>query len=201
MIKNIIFDIGFVLIQFDFVPYIEARYDSDTCEMIKKVVWGNNHWKEFDRGILSTEEVLAIFAADAPEYADTIKAVFKDFGECMSQREFVKPLIKELKSKGYNLYYLSNWSDFLMNARPEVMDFLPMLDGGVFSNKVHLLKPDRAIYKTICKKYDLVPEECIFIDDLSTNIEAAEEYGIHGVLYEGYELTMENMYKVIENNR
>lgn len=201
MIKNIIFDIGFVLIQFDFVPFIESRYDKQTCEVIKKAVWGNNHWKEFDRGILTTEEVIDGFVSEAPDYEDIIRETMADFGECMSQREFVKPLIKKLKSEGYKLYYLSNWSDFLMNAKPEVMDFLPMLDGGVFSNKVHLLKPERAIYELICEKYGLIPSECIFIDDLSTNIEAANEYGIHGVLYEGYELTIENMNRIIAENK
>ena len=65
------------------------------------------------------------------------------------------------------------------------MDFVPHLDGGIFSCKVHLTKPDPAIYKLILAQYNLTAEECVFIDDTLPNIKAAEALGIHGIHFTG----------------
>ena len=79
----------------------------------------------------------------------------------------------------YHVYYLSNYFEYLMQEAPQVLDFIPYTDGGVFSCHVKITKPDRRIYEILCEKYALDPRECLFIDDSSANCKAAESLGIH----------------------
>ena len=74
-----------------------------------------------------------------------------------------------------------------MELNPEVLDFLPYMDGGLFSCHAKLIKPDPAIYQRLCEKCDLIPEEALFIDDNAANIEAAKRFGLHAIRFEGYE--------------
>jgi len=152
-------------------------------------MWGSPYWHEFDLGNKSTEEVTNMFLLHTPGYREQMLEALRDFGQCMRLRDFAIPWIDELKQMGLKVLYLSNWSDFLSKANPSEMRFLEHMDGGVFSCDVHVTKPDREIYKLICDKYELNPQECIFIDDLDRNVEAACEYGIRGLVFEGYELT------------
>lgn len=92
-----------------------------------------------------------------------------------------------MKNKGYNVYYLSNYSHFNMSTAPEVLDFIPYMDGGIYSCDVQLLKPDMAIYELLCKKYELVPSECVFIDDRKENVEAARAFGMQVIHFKSYE--------------
>ena len=83
--------------------------------------------------------------------------------------------------------YLSNYSEFVMEAKPEVLDFLPLMDGGVFSCYVGIIKPDPAIYTGLFRKYDLIPEECVFIDDKPENVQAAKDLGMAGIVFSSYD--------------
>ena len=74
-----------------------------------------------------------------------------------------------------------------MNSRPDVLDFLPLMDGGVFSCYVGQVKPDPAIYRTISEKYGLTPEECVFLDDNKANIDAARDFGMNGIHFVSFE--------------
>ena len=65
------------------------------------------------------------------------------------------------------------------------MDFLPSLDGYVLSCEVNLCKPEPGIYQALFDKYNLVPGECVFIDDLPRNIEMAQNLGMNTILFKG----------------
>ena len=93
----------------------------------------------------------------------------------------------KLKGKGFNVYYLSNYSEHLMRVNPSVLDFLPHMDGGVFSCYVKKIKPDSGIYQCLLEKYGLRAEECLFFDDREENVAAARELGIQAVQFETYE--------------
>ena len=74
-----------------------------------------------------------------------------------------------------------------MRANPSVLDFLPHMDGGVFSCYVNLIKPDPAIYRCLLEMYGLKAEECLFIDDREDNVVAARKLGIQAERFENYE--------------
>ena len=91
------------------------------------------------------------------------------------------------------MLYLSNYSRYVMNLNPDVLDFLPLMDGGVFSCDVHLIKPDRRIYECIKEKYDLTPNECVFIDDIERNIDAAREFGFRAIQFITFEQAQKDL--------
>ena len=183
MIKTIIFDIGGVLIGYDWTAYLMKEFNGNEklVERIKENVFGNHKWDEVDRGVMSDEELLASFIKDAPDIKNEITHFWETAGDALWQYSFSKDWINDLKARGYKLLYLSNWSSHLRKLAADQLDFLPMLDGGVFSYEEKLIKPDHAIYNRIIEKYDLVPNECVFIDDSERNIIGARECGLNAV--------------------
>ena len=187
MIKTIIFDIGNVLMKFDYMPYVKRLLEDDEAVYrVNGAIWRSGYWNELDRGGDVTELFSLMLAAD-PEYQDEIRLTFENVGQCMFRMEYAIPWIQALKARGYQVLFLSNYSRYIMDAKPEVLDFLPYMDGGVFSCDVRLVKPDPAIYQTICEKYALVPGECVFLDDNAANVQAARAFGINAILFTDYE--------------
>jgi epoxide hydrolase-like predicted phosphatase len=92
-------------------------------------------------------------------------------------------VLQELKQQGYRVFYLSNYSHYTMRSNPEVLNFLPHMDGGVFSCHVKLIKPDPAIFHALFDKYGLAPEECLFVDDQPDNIWASKRLGMKAIRY------------------
>lgn len=186
MIKTVIFDIGMVLMRFDWSGYIEKKLGKEIGAIVTEAMWMHGVWNELDRGVWTDEELLDGFYSYAPDYKKEILTAFRDVSEACFAFDYAIPWVKQLKAMGYQVLYLSNYSHYLMDLAPEVLNFLPYMDGGVFSCDVHLCKPDRRIYETICDKYQLKPEECFFIDDNANNVAAAKEFGIHAYRFTDY---------------
>lgn len=190
MVKNVIFDIGKVLIYFDWMEYMRKNYDDE--EVIEKIttsIWNSGWWPEMDRGVMPEEEIMSNIIKEAATLGveEQAKYTLYHFAECMDKQDYAIPWVKELKAKGYKVYFLSNYSDFLVRIKPEILDFRSYMDGGVFSYEEGLIKPDAAIYNRICEKYNLIPQECIFTDDIQKNIDAARACGMKGLRFDGYE--------------
>ena len=188
MINTVIFDIGNVLLSFDFGEYINDMFpDRDVCRKVRDAIFGSDFWNELDRGVLTREEMLAGFAKRAPGYEKEIEQAFDAVGLAITDRNYTKPLIRSLKDRGLRVLYLSNYSHHVMNAKPEALVFTKLMDGGVFSCDVKLIKPDPAIYRVICDKYSLDPAECVFIDDSAANISSAKGFGPNTIHFKNYE--------------
>lgn len=190
MIKNIIFDIGNVLVDWDWRSYTKRLFpDEKVRDMLDKAYWTNELWREMDRGAIDQETIHRELLKIAGPYAKEMEIAYRRLGECIKPLDYAKPYIAELKERGYKVYYLSNYSDYLIHENPEALDFIKDMDGGVFSCYVKLLKPDLQIYDLICKKYDLDPAECLFTDDKYINVVAAIEYGMQAVQFTDFEQT------------
>lgn len=199
MIKNVIFDIGRVLIEFEWEQYLRGLFDAQTAKIVSDAMWGTEAWNELDRNVLSMDEVMALFIANAPDYAEQIREAVRKMGGCAGMKPYAIDWVKELKSKGYRVYYLSNYFEYLMRERPDVLEFTNYMDGGIFSWQEHIIKPDPEIYRRLMQRYQLKPEECVFIDDSPKNIAAANALGIHGVLFESYEKQYETIMNYLKN--
>ena len=189
MINTIIFDIGMVLVDFCWRDMLHGfGLEGDAFETVANATVHNPAWEEFDKGTMTTEEVIDIFAKSAPEYRRYIEQIFEDPTKMIAQYDYAKPWIKELKEHGYKVYILSNWSKPTYEAcLDNELDFLPLVDGAVFSFQEHLIKPDVQIYETICKRYNINPSEAVFLDDRLANTLGAKEAGLHTILFESYE--------------
>ena len=197
MIKNVILDIGRVLIGFEWWDYVYRLFDEETAHKVSDAMWMKKYWWELDRAVLSEEEILEMFYSEEPELRTEIREAFDRVGECMTRCDYAIPWIEDLKARGLRVFYLSNYSEHLMQAAPDVLNFLPHMDGGVFSCYVHLIKPDPAIYKSLLEKYDLEADECVFLDDQEANVLAARQLGMQAIQFENYEQAREELLSVI----
>ena len=183
MIDTVIFDIGNVLVDFDRIAYLtDLFHDEETVDRVDYAIFRTGYWDDLDRGE-DTDEIFAKMLQAEPEYKDEITRAFDEVGACIVRCSYAIPWIKLLKSCGMRVLYLSNYSRHTMDSNPEALDFLPYMDGGIFSCDVRINKPDPRIYELLIKKYDLNPETCIYIDDKQTNVDVATNLGMKGMVY------------------
>ena len=144
-VKNIIFDVGQVLVSYDWESYLKAFH----------------------------------FPA---EYEADVKRVIEKSGKTIGIKDYAETWTGYLKSQGYHLYILSNYSQFMLDqTRPGKMPFLKNMDGVIFSCEVQQIKPEADIYETLLSRFGLKPEESVFLDDRPENCEAARKLGIHAI--------------------
>ena len=189
MINTIIFDIGMVLVDFCWRKMLyDFGLEGEEFEKVANATVRHPAWEEFDKGIISTEEVIDIFAESAPEYRKYIEQIFEDPTKMIAQYDYAKPWIKELKERGYKIYILSNWSKPTYYAcLDNELDFLPLVDGAVFSFQEHVIKPDKKIFELICNRYNINPSEAVFLDDRPANVLGAKEAGLHTICFQHYQ--------------
>lgn len=201
MIRNIIFDVGKVLVSYEPEEYMKRLgFSEEKRKRINEAMFENPLWDESDQGLRTTEEFLKAFTANAPDLADEIRMVHTTVGDTVELYPYALEWIQDLKAKGYQIYILSNYSENMFNQTQEKLKFLPMVDGAVFSYAIKLLKPDAAIYDYLCEKYQLIPEESVFLDDRPVNIEGAEKKGIHGIVFCDYEQGKRELEKLLEKH-
>ncbi len=183
-IKNVIFDIGNVLIDFCWKDHmINLGFSEECIATLTRTMVENPLWDELDMGIRPHTEVIADMKAAAPQYAGEIDEFFGQIMGMVRVRPRTVPWLSSLKERGYGVYLLSNYPRWMFERHMEVYDFLPYVDGRVVSSYINIMKPDPAIYHTLLEKYGLKAEECAFVDDRPVNTEAAEALGIRSVTY------------------
>lgn len=200
MIKNIIFDIGNVLAHFRWSEYLhyDRGFDWDMVERIGKASVRCELWAEFDRGVLTEEEVVQCFVDRDPEIEKELHHAFDHVEGIVVPYDYAKTWIQGYKDRGFRVWFLSNFSNKCETQCPDSLSFMPLMDGGILSYKEGMVKPNPEIYKRLLERYDLKAEESIFIDDTVINIEEAERQGIHGVVFKTREQAAAEVDKIIE---
>lgn len=190
MIKNIIFDIGNVLVEFrPEKVFLEIGVSPEKIEGLANATVYSPLWPELDRGIMREEDVFQKMKEASPEYAKEIGLISeKAIEELVHCFDYSADWLKGLQERGYKVFLLSNYpkSFFELHSKKH-FSFLPYIDGKVVSAYVNLIKPDIRIYETLLNKYNLKPEECVFLDDREENVEGAEKAGIHGIQFLSYD--------------
>lgn len=185
MIKNIVFDIGNVLAGFAWEDFYRSfGYSEEMFEKLADATVRSPFWNEMDRGKLSDEELLEGFIKNDSSIEKEIREVFENVEEIIQRFDYAIPWIRELKEKGYHIYVISNFSRKAHVECIKALDFLAEIDGEILSYQVKLIKPSPEIYQLLCSKYNLKAEECVFIDDLPKNVEAARKEGMKGLIFE-----------------
>lgn len=189
MINTIIFDIGMVLVDFCWRKMLhDFGLEGEAFEKVANATVRHPAWNEFDKGLMSTEEVIDIFAESAPEYRPYIERIFEDPTKMIAQYDYAKSWIQNLKERGYRIYILSNWSKPTYFAcLDNELDFLSLVDGAVFSFQEHVIKPDKKIFEIICDRYNINPSEAVFLDDNEANVISSREFGLHTIRFQNYE--------------
>jgi HAD superfamily hydrolase (TIGR01509 family) len=140
---------------------------------------------EYETGQLTTEEfVTRVFAAtNLPLTREQFRIAYNDiFTPITSTHD----LIRRLKPT-YRLGLLSNTSEWHFEHAIKTVDIYPLFDAVTLSFEVKALKPEATIYHNMLEKLAVPAQECVYIDDIRENVEAAERLGMHGLLYTGYD--------------
>lgn len=181
MIKNIIFDLGNVLIRFKPEEFVNKNIKKEYREKFFNAVFKGQEWADLDRGVLEYSDAIKIFSEKIPECSSEIKKLFDNYIlDVLEPIEKNIEIMKSLKGK-YKLFVLSNFHYPAFDYIFKNWEFFKYFDGKVVSGHCKLLKPEKKIYELLCLTYSLKPNECVFIDDTKANIEAAEEFGINGI--------------------
>lgn len=194
MITTIIFDIGNVLADFTWQQHYESfGYSDEMVERIAKATVKGPLWCESDRGVMTSEELIQAFVDLDPEIEKDIRKVLNNVGTMVSRNDYAIPWIQDLKSRGYRILYLSNFSEKAEKDCAGALDFIPYMDGGILSYQERVIKPMPEIYDLLIKHYDLVPDECVFLDDTKINLDGAEKFGIHTILFQSQAQAIEEL--------
>ena len=187
MIKNIIFDMGRVLVEFypeDFLTK-EGITDKAERELLLREIFHHEDWTNMDAGIMNEQEMYDEAVKRIPEHLhQTAHNLIFDWNDPIIPVKGMEDFVRECKEKGYGIYLLSNASV----AQPVYWLRIPghqYFDGTVVSALEKIMKPDVRIYQILLDRYGLKAEECLFIDDVERNIRGAEKAGIRGYLFDG----------------
>ena len=185
MIKNIIFDFGGVLL--DWNPrYLYKSYFNNDEEMEHFLAdICNGEWNIRQDAGRPFAEAVKELQAKFPEYAEAIQ-MYDDDWEKMLKCELPESidLLKELKFMGYGIYGLTNWSAEKIGYAFANYSFFSLFDGIVVSGVEKGVKPDRKIYEILLERYSLRPGECVFIDDNQDNVDMAKVLGINAIRFD-----------------
>lgn len=184
LIKNIVFDMGGVLIDFNFNKTLCEFFPEKYHDIINELVFKNEVWKKMDGGFERSEDVIKRVVPQLPEEVrEQISSMISDFYPFMPPLEGMAELIDRLKRAGYSIYLLSNATPRFFDRYLDV-PALTLMDGYFISALYKVLKPQREIYEAFCQKFSLKAEECFFIDDLPQNIQGAKDYGMSGFVFQ-----------------
>ena len=185
-IKNIVFDVGMVLIDFCWrKPCEELGFSEELIDIFDKKMVQSEYWHNMDEGTMTEHEAIVKFKEAMPEYKKEIDMFWEKPEKFVEEYTFAAPLINELHEKGNYVYLLSNYPLGMYELHWPSFKFFSLVDGYVVSSVEKLCKPNPEVYKRLCERYHLVPEECLFIDDRQDNVDAAKSTGMDGLLFEG----------------
>lgn len=184
MIRNIIFDFGKVLLDYDYDQFLRSFIDTqEDRDKFAEIVCTPEFVLMCDRGDVSFEELIKMTQAKHPEWHRELQIFYDRQMDAMTvEMPGMRDLLKRLRARGYKLYGLTNWSLFVYQVI-EKYDILQMLDGRIISSEEHLIKPDKAIYDCTCERFGLKAEECLFTDDRQVNVDGARAAGMKAITF------------------
>ena len=178
---DIILDMGNVLLEWNKDKILRGVVKTEKDYMIlDKAIFQSGLWERLDLGTLTREElVLKVISMIGSIYQEKVQEVVWNWPSYIEIYMEVFPLLVHLKEKGHRIFVLSNTSPVFYELLEEQLSPLnEILDGFVLSCDIKAIKPDPKMFEEILHKYDLNPENCIFLDDVKENTNMAESLGI-----------------------
>lgn len=181
MIKNIVFDLGRVLLSWEPYRYMLKTFPKHVAdEMNEKIFESRDFWL-MDKGLMNEEQLWQKKMEELPHLKEYILHMKKAVIELLVPIEKNVRLLPKLKEKGFKLYVLSNFSERHFETVYKKYDFFKFFDGMIISSHVKLAKPEKEIFLELIRRYGIAPQESVFIDDKLENVNVARELGFRTV--------------------
>lgn len=193
MIKNIVFDMGQVMISFDPNRFLDRAGINDPADrkLIMNELFLSVEWAQMDEGRLTEETAEPLVLARIPErLKEPVRDLLYSWPFPREPVSGMEDLVRRLKEAGYGIWLLSNAS----KMQPRYWQEVPAsryFDGSLISCDVKVVKPCREIYRIFIDKFSLKAEECLFIDDAPANVAGAIACGWQGIVFHGDESELE----------
>ncbi len=201
MIKNIIFDIGGVIVNYKKETYFDYfNFSQETLETIRKYVSSAQVWKDLTVGKITSKEYTEAVIKEIPHLEKEVRA-FSDnhnFIHMIPPFKATLEYINKLKNRGYKVFIISNITDGTIEyLNREIPGFRALFDDVVYSCEVGLAKPSDEIYKYAIERFNIAPEESLFIDDVQKNLDAANKNNIQTLKFETPEKSIPEIEKLL----
>lgn len=186
MTKNIIFDLGGVLLDFHPSEYMKVMgFDLEKGKKYQDIIWGSKEWYFMDIGQMTYEEATSSICKDNPLYAKDLKYLLENRSNkyILKQNEEMYQYVKKLKVLGFKIYFLSNVIADDLEYNSKNFEIFNLIDGATYSCLCGYAKPDDEIYQKLLTTYSLNPVECVFIDDAECNCIAALNNDIPSIVF------------------
>ena len=184
MIKNLVFDFGKVLVDYDIESFFRSLFEREEDLLHFAAVTEKEHFvNRMDKGEQNMLELTREMQGKYPQFAWQLQQFHdRNMEIIIGEIPGMRALIEEYRAKGYGIYGLTNWSEAVYQVRDRY-DILQMMDGTLISSEEKLIKPDPAIFRRFCEKFSLKAHECLFTDDRPENIEGARSVGMTAILF------------------
>ena len=184
MLHDFLFDVGKVILKFDF--NIGVRRIQDRCAKVRpdEILSAiDDLTNKLESGRISTSAYVEE-AIKRLGFSDSIDDFIHAFEDIFTPNSDIVSLIDQLKQNGHCLYLLSNTSDIHVPFFTREYPVFEQFSGAVYSHQAGVMKPDPAIYQTAIRKFNLNPERTIYIDDLEANVIGGNKAGFKGIHYD-----------------
>ena len=202
MIKNVVFDFGGVLVEWDphrlYDDYFGDKEKADWfLANICTMEWNSqmDAGKPFSVGI-------AELSGLHPEWSTEIHMYYDHWIDMMgNQIPGMQDLVLDLKHKGFRLFGLTNWSAETFPLVEHRYEIFSHLDGMIVSGYEHRIKSSADYFALFLDRFSLTAEECLFIDDNQANVDGAIRIGMNAVRFQNAEQLKEFLKESVVTKR
>ncbi|EPM6961284.1 TPA: HAD family hydrolase [Vibrio alginolyticus] len=184
-IKNVIFDVGNVLVRWSPVEIVRLTFGGSVeSEKMAQMLFSSQIWKDLNKGTISEREAKQRYQREHQVTTEEMGRFFYYVKHTQILLYGSIELLKRVKRAGYGVYALTDNINEIVEHLRTTYEFWPLFDGAIISSEVQLLKPQAEIYQTLLSKYQLNPEETVFLDDMPYNVEGAQAVGMAAIQFE-----------------
>jgi putative hydrolase of the HAD superfamily len=183
-VKNVIFDLGGVVIEWSPDRILEAYYaDPHVRASMKTALFLHPDWLQLDRGTLSEAEALIRLEGRTGRPAPELEGLLAAVRASLHAKADTVALLARLEQRGVPLYCLSNMSSATFEYLRQQHSFWGVFRGIVISGDIKMMKPEREIFDFLLSRYGLSATDSVLVDDHAANIEAARALGLRTVWF------------------
>lgn len=183
MIKNIIFDVGNVLLKWQPETVVARFFPEELVLTLTQAMFRSQHWRNLNLGKLTEAELIHIYHQELRIDSDRLRQLMQAVKESLLPVDHSLELLNNLYQSGYSLFSLTDNVHEIMAYLKLKYNFWDLFKGVVVSAEVGYLKPMKQIYQKLIDLYDLDPRKSVFIDDLLANVEGAKSLGMQGIQF------------------
>ncbi len=185
MIRNVIFDIGNVLVRWSPHEILRLTFGDDVdVDTWSQDIFQSELWDKLNRGLVTEQEAGQQFAYMLGVSEQQMEILFYYVKRTQCPLYGSVELVQDIKKAGYGVYALTDNLHDIVTFLKQQYTFWPLFDGAIVSAEEGCVKPGAQIFTTLFERYDLDPACCVFLDDAQKNIVGAQQVGMQGIVFE-----------------